>query len=28
MLIGKARKLNPNANPGVVKDKILKSLGV
>ncbi len=28
MLIGKARKLNPNANPGVVKDKILKSIGV
>ena len=28
MLIGKARKLNPNANPGVVKDMILKSLGV
>ena len=27
MLIGKARKINPNANPGVVKDKILKSLG-
>ena len=27
-LIGKARKLNPNANPGVVKDTILKSLGV
>ncbi|MFT5300979.1 MAG: aspartyl-tRNA(Asn)/glutamyl-tRNA(Gln) amidotransferase subunit B [Mariniblastus sp.] len=23
MLIGKARKLNPNANPGVVKDKLL-----
>jgi len=28
MLIGKARKLNPNANPGVVKDKLLKAIGV
>lgn len=28
MLIGKARKLNPNANPGMVKEMILKSLGV
>ena len=28
MLIGKARKINPNANPGVVKDMILKTLGV
>jgi aspartyl-tRNA(Asn)/glutamyl-tRNA(Gln) amidotransferase subunit B len=28
MLVGKARKLNPNANPGVVKNLILKSLGV
>lgn len=28
MLVGKARKLNPNANPGVVKKLILKSLGV
>ena len=28
MLIGKARKLNPNANPGMVKSLILKSLGV
>jgi aspartyl-tRNA(Asn)/glutamyl-tRNA(Gln) amidotransferase subunit B len=27
-LIGKARKLNPNANPGLVREKILKSLGV
>lgn len=25
-LIGKARKVNPNANPGVVKDKILEQL--
>jgi aspartyl-tRNA(Asn)/glutamyl-tRNA(Gln) amidotransferase subunit B len=25
-LIGKARKLNPNVNPGVVKDKILEQL--
>ena len=28
MLIGKARKLNPNANPGVVKGKLLKAIGV
>ena len=28
MLIGKARKLNPNANPGILKAMILKSLGV
>jgi aspartyl-tRNA(Asn)/glutamyl-tRNA(Gln) amidotransferase subunit B len=27
-LIGKARKLNPNVNPGAVKDEILKALGV
>ena len=26
-LIGKARKLNPNANPGLVKDTILKMIG-
>ena len=26
-LIGKARKLNPNANPGLVKDTILKTIG-
>lgn len=26
-LIGKARKLNPNVNPGQIKDTILKSLG-
>ncbi len=28
MLIGKARKLNSNANPGVVKEKLLKAIGV
>ncbi len=27
-LVGKARKLNPNANPGLVKDMILKFLGI
>jgi aspartyl-tRNA(Asn)/glutamyl-tRNA(Gln) amidotransferase subunit B len=27
-LIGKARKLNPNANPGLVREKILKFLGL
>lgn len=27
-LIGKARKINPNANPGLVKDSILKMIGV
>ena len=28
MLIGKARKLNPNANPGRLRDLILRSLGM
>lgn len=27
-LIGKARKLNPNVNPGQIREKIIKSLGV